>query len=130
MQRVASSIAAVLLFVSFYAVLPAVMVWGWVRWFKRPKPQALFPILSFAAFALATASAVLALSSILYANSIGGFAYYDPRLMKIFRWAGVISITASAFAMAGVWRPSSLRWHALACAIATLFFWFAAAMGE
>jgi hypothetical protein len=130
MRGLADSIAGALFVIVEYGIAPAVLLWGWVRWYKRPKPRTLFPILSFVGFVLATASAVVALLTVAYANSIGGFPHYDPRLMKIFRWASVLSLTASAFAIAGVWRPGPLRWHALACAIATLLFWFEAAMGE
>jgi hypothetical protein len=130
MRGLAESIASATFVIVEYAGIPALLIWGWVRWFKRPKPWTIFPILSFVGFALATASAVLAAASILYAQFIGGFAYYDPRLMKIFRSAGVISLTAIAFAVAGVWRPGPLRWHALACAIGMLLFWLAAGAGE
>jgi hypothetical protein len=130
MDMPGESVVAVIFLIVEYGVVPALLVWGWVRWFERSKPRTLLPILSFIGFAFATASAVLALVSALYANSIGGFAYYDPRLLRIFRWAAVFSLSATAFAIAGVWRPGPLRWHALACAVGTLLFWFAAAEGE
>jgi hypothetical protein len=67
---------------------------------------------------------------VLYARSIGGFQYYDPRLMRIFRWSSLLSLGALGFAIGGAWRPNSLRWHALACAVATSFFWIATAEQE
>jgi hypothetical protein len=130
MGRVATFITTVLFEIVEYAVVPALLIWGWARWFRRPKPRTLFPILSLIGFVFATASANLALLSMLYANSIGGFAYYDPRLLKIFRCGFVFSVAAIAFGIAAVWRQSPLRWHALACGVATLLFWFSAAAGE
>src|SRR5271154_302195 len=100
MHGLAESIASATFVIVEYAGVPALLIWGWVRWFRRPKPRTLFPILSFVGFAFATASVVLAGSSILYANFIGGFAYYDPRLMRIFLFGFMLSAAASAFGIA------------------------------
>jgi hypothetical protein len=128
MRGFAESIVAVLFVILEYAVAPALFLWGWARWFNRPKPRTLFLILSFVGFALATGSAVLALLSFVDARSVVGFALHDSQLLIIFWSAGVLSITATAFALAGVWRPSPLRWHALVCAVATLLFCLATAV--
>jgi hypothetical protein len=77
-----------------------------------------------------TASGLLATSSVLYAHAIGGFPFYDPLLLRIYRWGALLSLSGTVFAFIGVWRPGPLRWHAPACAVGTLLFWFAAAMGE
>ncbi len=130
MHGLAESIASAAFVIFEYAGVPALLIWGWVRWFRRPKPRTLFPVLSFVGFAFATASVVLAFVSMMYASSAGGFGYHDPRLINIFRLAAVLSLSATAFALGGVWRTSSVRWHALVCAIATLLFWFAVAVGE
>ena len=130
MSNIASTIVIALLCILFYGVVPALIVWGWVRWARRKQPRELFAVLSLVAFVLATASAVLATSSVLYARAIGGFPFYDPRLMRIFRWGFLLSLGALGFAIGGVWRPSALRWHALVCAIGTAFFWVATAEGE
>jgi len=130
MSNIAWSIVIALLCILFYGVVPALIVWGWVRWARRKQPRELFAVLSLVAFVLATASAVLATSSVLYARAIGGFPFYDPRLMRIFRWGFLLSLGALGFAIGGVWRPSALRWHALVCAIGTAFFWVATAEGE
>jgi hypothetical protein len=113
-----------------YIALPAVITWGWVRWWKRTQPRTPFSILSLIGFTLATASGLLAISAMLYARAVGGFPFYDPLLLRIYRWGALLSLSGIVFAVIGVWRPSPLRWHAPACAIGTLLFWFAAAMGE
>jgi hypothetical protein len=46
----------------------------------------LFSVLSLIGFTLASASGLLAVSSVLYAHAIGGFPFYDPRLLRIYRW--------------------------------------------
>jgi hypothetical protein len=82
-------------------------------------------MLSFAGFTLSTASALLAVASAIYGHFIGGFPYYDPRLLKIYFWGLIVSLAALLLGLTGVWRPSALRWHALICAFGTLVYWFA-----
>jgi RHS repeat-associated protein len=84
MHKAIESVMVVLFAVGFYIGLPALMGWGWVRWFKRTQPRTLPSILSLIGFALATASGLLAVSSLLYAHMRGGFPYYDPLLMGIY----------------------------------------------
>ncbi len=124
------SIVMFLFAVGVYVGLPALMIWGWVRWCSRTRPRTLPAILSLISFALATASGLLAVSSVLYAHVIGGFPYYDPRLMRIYACGGMLSLAGIVFGIAGVWRPGPLRWHAPACSLGTLLFWFVSAMGE
>jgi|SRR5271169_667585 len=130
MNKAAGSVVLVLFVVGVYVALPAVMTWGWVRWWKRTQPRTPFSILSLIGFTLATASGLLAISAMLYARAVGGLPFYDPLLLRIYRWGALLSLSGIVFAVIGVWRPSPLRWHAPACAIGTLLFWFAAAMGE
>jgi hypothetical protein len=96
----------------------------------REKRWTFFSILSLIGFTLATASGLLAISSSLYALKIGGFPYYDPLLMRIYLWGTLISASGIIFSMVGVWRPSSLRWHALICSAGSLMFWLGAAACE
>jgi len=130
MHRLADSDAEALFAIVEYGIAPAVVLWGWVRWFKRPKPGTSFPTLSFVGFVFATASMVLAFLAILYANFIDRFAYYDPRLMRIFLLGFVLSIASSAFGIAAVRGKNQLGWHALGCGVANLLFWLVAAAGE
>ena len=110
-----------------YFVLPVVLIWGWARWTNLAKPRTAASILSLAGFVLATASALLAVSSIAYAQAIHGFRFYDPGVMRIFRWGFLLSLGAIVLGLGGVSRPSSLRWHAPVAAIGTLAFWLMAA---
>jgi len=109
---------------------PLVIVWGWIRWARREKQWTILAVLSFAGFTLATASALLAVSSSIYARFIGGFSYYDPRLMRIYAFGALLSASALILSLSGVWRLSPLRWHALFCSFGTLVCWFAVAETE
>jgi hypothetical protein len=113
-----------------YLVSPVMLVWGWVRWAGRPRLLNVASVLSFSGFFLANASALLAVSTIIYAFFIHGFAFYDPRLMRIFRRGILLSLGGLMFGIGGVWRRNSLRWHAPVCALGTLAFWVLATEGE
>jgi len=130
MNKVAQPVILILYVVGIYIALPAAMIWGWVRWSRHTQPRTWPSILSLVGFALATASGLLAASSVLYAHAIGGFPFYDPLLLRIYRWGALLSLSGTVFALIGVWRPGPLRWHAATCAVGTLLFWFATAMGE
>ena len=113
-----------------YGAVPAIMIWGWIRWANRPQPRTLAPILTFVGFVLATLSALLAISTALYARFAGGFRYYDPTLMKIYGIGSLLSLAGLAAGLGGVWRSSAVRWHAPVCALGTLMFWVMAAASE
>jgi len=105
MNKAAESFVLVLFVVGIYVALPAAMIWGWVRWSKRTQPRTLPSILSLVGFTLATASGLLAISAMLYARAIGGFPFYDPSLLRIYRWGALLSLSGIVFALIGVWRP-------------------------
>lgn len=118
------------LIVGGFVGAPTLLVWGWFRWMLRPKQRDLCSILSVAGFLFATASGLLAVSSVMYSVGVGGFRYYDPRLLKIFRWGLLLSLVGVVLGISGVWRPSSTRWHAPASAVGTLMFWIMAISWE
>jgi hypothetical protein len=120
----------VLMWITGYVLSPFILIWGWTRWARQPKQRSITSILSLLGFALASASALLGVSSIVYADLIHGFRYYDPRLLRIFRIGFLLSASGLVAALIGVLRQNSLRWHAPVSAIATLAFWTAAAAGE
>ena len=129
-MSISIQVTVVILFVAGYVLSPLMLTWGWVRWFRQPKLQTVTAILSLLGFILASASALLAVSAMAYSLIRGGFPYYDPLLMKIFGVGGLLSLGGLIFGLGGVWRASSLRWHAPVSAMATLAFWIAAAIGE
>jgi hypothetical protein len=110
-----------------FFVLPGGIIWGWVRWTRRREPRNLPSLI---AFMFTSLSGLLAVSSIAYSNIVGGFYFYDPWLLKIYGVGILLSAVALVFGLAGMWRPSSLRWHAPICAAGSLVFWLLAASGE
>jgi hypothetical protein len=118
-----------------YAVIiwfgvPAAIIWGWARWSIQKKKLTTLSAFSLAGFIMATASAILAIVSVAYANMGGDFAFFDPRLLRIYYWGGILSLAGILFGLVGVWRGNSLRWHAPLCAFGMLVFWLMSAEGE
>jgi hypothetical protein len=123
-------VAVGILVVLSYLLSPVMLIWGWARWFRRPKLRTMPVILSPLGFILATASALLALSAAAYALVTGGFPYYDPLLMRIVGIGALLSLGGLVLGIGGLRQRNSLRWHAPVCATATLAFWILSAVGE
>jgi hypothetical protein len=121
-------IIAILMAFSYF-VTPVTLIWGWTRWARQPKRKTFPETLSLIGFIFGTASAVLAIASIAYAQ-LHHFAFYDPLLLRIFRWGGLLSLGGILFGLSGVGRPGPLRWHAPACGLGMLAFWLLSAEGE
>ena len=118
-----------------YLVAPGSLVWGWARWIKqRPRLWTVSSTLSFVGFLLASTSALFALWMIAQASAgvfehTPGMTNYSPNYSLFFRWmqrGEVLSLTAVAFALGGVFRRSATRWQALNGAVGTLAFWLIA----
>jgi hypothetical protein len=118
-----------IMFVFGYLGSPIMLIWGWARWLTQPKLRTIPAILSLISFALATAAALLAVSTIAIAQ-FHHFPYYDPLLLRIFRWGTLLSLGGMVVGVSGVWGRSSLRWHAPVSAAAILTFWILAASFE
>src|SRR5580700_664962 len=109
-----------------YLVSPTTLIWGWTRWVRSQKLHTTASVLSLIGFIFATASALLAISSLAYAQ-VHHFPYYDPLLLRIFRMGALLSLCGVVFGVCGVWRPSPLRWHAPVSGLGMLAFWTMAA---
>jgi hypothetical protein len=107
-----------------------VMVWGWIRWLRREKRWSILSLSSLVAFALASASALLGATMMTYQITFNGPTYDDSSIMRICGSGALISLSASVFALIGVWRANPIRWHALICSFGTFVFWLMAGMGE
>jgi hypothetical protein len=83
-----------------------------------------------AGFALASMSAVVAIGAGLYSVTTGGFLYYAPSLLMIYRIGLLLSLGGLAFGLGGVWKRNPLRWHAPALSIGMLLLWLFWASGE
>lgn len=113
-----------------YIALPMVLITGWRRWLRRVPQQGLSGVLALAGFTLGSGSAVLAVGSIAYAMATGGFRYYAPAIIAIYRIGILLSLAGLAFAIGGVWKPNALRWQAPVLSFGMLLLWFIWASGE
>ena len=112
-----------------YVVVPIVLITGWIRWRRRPQGDPTLGI-SFIGFMLGSASALLAACSILVAFLGGGFRYYDPVLLQIYRIGTLLSLGGLVCAAIGAFRRSTLRWHAPILLLGMLVLWFLWASSE
>ena len=110
--------------------MPVLTVWGWMRWRKTNQPRTRMSDLSFAGFALASASVLLAALTVFAAMVRGGFPYYDPLLLTIYKIGFVLSLGGLIFGLCGIWRNGPVRWHAPLCALGILVFWLLSASSE
>ena len=104
--------------------------WGWVRWTRTIRDRTVPSLFSLVGFAFGTASVVLCVVSLIYGRAIGGFPYWDHRLLRIYRWGALLSLVGLVFSLGGIWRKNSFRWHAPALSFGMLALWFVFAMGE
>jgi hypothetical protein len=119
----------ILLAVFGYVVAPITLIWAWIRWIGQPKQWSAASCLSLAGLSLATASAILAASSIVYAQ-IHGFEWYDPLLLKMMLWGLVLSFGGLVLGLGGAWQKSVTRWQTPLASVATAAFWLLAAALE
>lgn len=106
-----------------YCLVPVLTVWGWFRWNRERKPRHAIAAFSYAGFALATFSALLALYSITHSSALDGASDSASSPAAIFYWGLWISAIAAVLALTGVWRRNPLRWHAALCSLGILLFW-------
>ena len=109
---------------------PVLMIWGWLDWALKPNAEGWLKFLSLSGFTFGSASVFLAAGSLAYSSSIGGFAFYDPLLMKIYRTGFLLSLSGLIFGLLGIWRKHLLRWRAIGLSLSTMLMWFVFAMGE
>jgi hypothetical protein len=124
-----SSLIWIIVLVAIYVVLPGMFVWGWIRWSNDTSPRTIISNLSLSGFFLATASALLAIITAIWAL-VRPFPFYDPTLLKIFGLGSLLALLAICASLVGIWRKNALRWPALACGVGMLAFWIVAASGE
>jgi hypothetical protein len=120
----ASLLLGIVVAVTF--IVPALLIWGWLRWSQNDDPVSRSSNFSLVGFSLATASAALALGTHLYARFIRNLPPEDPTLIRIYACGCLLSLAGIIFAVAGTGRPNPVRWLAPLCAFGTLVFWLLA----
>jgi hypothetical protein len=118
-----NNVVMVVLMIGAYLGVPIVLVSGWFRWWRRSEAESLVSRFALAGFVAGSASAALALGSVIYSLAIGGFPYWDPRLIRIYGVGLLLSLGAMALSLGGTLRRNALRWHAPALSAGMLILW-------
>lgn len=113
-----------------YVAAPIAFFYGWWRISRGPRPTGFFTILGFAAFVIASLSALLVPISLIWGGLRGGWPYYDPTLMRIYGCGMLMAALALLISLVGVWRRSTLQWLAPLLSFGALLFWIGAASSE
>src|SRR5579864_336235 len=121
---------SIVLYLAITCAVPILVIWGWVRWTRSAQPRTTFSNLSLAGFWFSNASALLAVATVLYAQFIKGFRYYDPILIDIYGIGLLLSIAGLACSLIGLLGHNPLRWHAPACSVGMFVFWLLSAIRE
>ena len=108
---------------------PILLTGGWARWSKNSRSYTASAEWSFAGFVFATASAALAIITILVAL-VRPLPISHPLSLLTYAVAFLLSIMGTGAALAGIWKPGPLRWFAPLCAGGTTVFWFMVAIGQ
>jgi hypothetical protein len=85
---------------------------------------------SLAAFILGSVSAALEIGSGTYAQFINGFPYWDPALLRIYRWGCLLAFLGLVTGLFGIAKKTPLRWKAPALSTVLLLLWLGQVMGE
>ena len=111
--------------------LPVLMlVWALWRWWHTA-PLIIQPAwrsyVAFIAITLGGISSLLWLVSIVWAGVIGGFAYYDPVVLRFYRWGFFTGVAGFLISFAG---KGKLRWPACGLSFLMAMLWMMAATSE
>jgi hypothetical protein len=117
-----SELVGVLFGICICLGLPGLIIWGWFRWARQRDFRQFCSFIALMAFICATLSGLLAVFSVEYVQSTHLTAY-DIRWARLLRLGLLSSASAVLLSLFGIWRRSSLRWHAPACAAGILFVW-------
>ena len=102
-------------------------LWTWSRTVPRIVEPAWRSYVAFVAIGLAGLSSLLWFISLVWARLIGGFPFYDPVLLRFYRWGFLTGVAGLLISFAGKGR---LRWPACALSLLMALLWVMAATGE
>ncbi|HWF02503.1 MAG TPA: hypothetical protein VHA06_02400 [Candidatus Angelobacter sp.] len=75
-------------------------------------------------------SAALAIGAILYWIAIGGFRFYAPSLLVIYRFGFSLALGGFVLGLGGVWKRNPLRWYAPLLSLGMFLLWLLWASSE
>jgi hypothetical protein len=104
-------------------LLPAVIVWGWARWYKGSAGGTLSSKMSLGGFVFANISVALALAAVVFAHTQGSSPLLNSSLLRIGSYGLILAVLATGCALLGLRRNSPLRWPGLLAAGGVLVFW-------
>ncbi len=116
---------------ALFLVLPLVIfawaIWRWLRASPRIGVPAWRSYVAIVAIGLAGVSALLWVVSLIWARAIGGFPFYDPVLLRFYRWGFLTSALGLFVSFVG---KGKLRWPTTGLSLLMSMLWFMAATGE
>ena len=130
MANFAMPLLMILMALVAFVGTPGGIIWGWLAWRKESSRSEFSARMSFVGFLMANASVCVGLVGVVYAGVIGGFPYYDLRLMRFIAVGSLLALAGLLVSFIGCWRPSVPRWIAPLSAAGASFFWIIAATGE
>ena len=113
-----------------FLVWPIATIFGWYRWTGAEPDTSIVGVLSLSGHSFATLSLLLAVAAVFVGDTLGGFRFWDPSLLKIYRVGLALSVVGLTLAICGAWKSGPLRWSAPLAALGAMLFWFASAMTE
>jgi len=102
-------------------------LWRWLRTTPRIVEPAWRSYVAIGAIGLAGVSALLWVVSLIWARAIGGFPFYDPVLLRFYRWGFLTSVLGLFVSLVG---KGKLRWPTTGLSLLMSMLWFMAATGE
>jgi hypothetical protein len=124
------ALASWILVIAVCVSLPAFLIAGWRKWMRHAPQRGIPAACALVGFILGSMSALIAVCSSLYASVRGGFAYYDPALLTIYRIGFLLALGGLISALGGLWKPNALRWYSPAVCIAMIMLWCIWMAGE
>jgi hypothetical protein len=115
------------LFLGLPLVIFARAIWRWLRASPRIGVPAWRGYVAMVGIGLAGVSALLWVVSLIWARAIGGFPFYDPVLLRFYRWGFLTSALGLFVSLVG---KGKLRWPTTGLSLLMSMLWFMAATGE
>lgn len=118
-----STIVWYLLIVGMWVVLPVVIIWGWLRWWRSAARDNVFARASSVGFALTTLCWLIWISLLLYVRMSGGLSLATQWNVQFYRGIGLLAFCGFLLGIIGAYRPNRLRWYTPAASLGMLLYW-------